>query len=738
VIAAWSVIGVAAGIRARGTPALLTGQGGSTLSSESQRAENVVASRFAQPVAEVFAVTVTAPVPFDRPGPRLVLDSLAAALERQPYVRGTLSAESLGDSMLRSSDRRSSLLLIAFRAPGDSLADLVRPVRQVVRLTLARLPDGAEYRALVTGRTPLDHDERLLIADASRQSEIRVLPFTLLVLVLAFGAIAAALLPVAIGLLGVMIALAVVGALAHQVEISVVAITIVTMIGLGVGIDYSLLMVTRFREELASGLSPMKAAVCTVPTAGRAVVISGTTVVLGFAALLKTPLVETRSVGLAGIVAVVVMMLLTVTLLPALLGVLGPRIDWPGWLARRLAWYHGRRLWVWWARTISRRPAVTLVVGLVLLGLLVLPVRHIRIGLPARDWWPAATEAGQGAIALERMGMGGVVQPIHVVLELPAGRRFDDASALRGLRTLSDSLRTDSRIRAVKSIVALKPGMSLLAYSLLYSDLEAARQEYPDFLDAYLSRDAGAALVDVIVSDTTSLLTEMEVVRHIRALGTAGARGLAGAQLSVGGYAASNVDFQQDLLGRVPVMIALILGSTGVVLALVFRSLLIPIKAVVLNTLSVAATFGLIVLVFQDGVGSHLLGLSGPTAAIFVVVPVTVFAAVFGLSMDYEVFLLSRIREEFDRTGDNERATAEGLSAIASTITSAALIMVIVFGYFAFARVLLLQFLGFGLAVAVFLDATLIRMLLVPTIMSVAGRWNWWPGIRGTRDVGRD
>jgi len=732
VVAAWSAIGVAAGIRARGIPALLTGQGGSTLSSESQHAEDVVASRFVRPVAEVFAVTVTAPVPFDRPGPLLVLDSLAAALAREPYVRGPLSAESLGDSVLRSRDPRSSFLLVAFRAPGDTLARLVQPVRRVVSTTLARLPDGSRYQVLVTGRTPLDHDERLLIADASRQSEIRVLPLTLLVLVLAFGAVAAALVPVAIGLLGVLVALAVIGAMAQRMEISVVAITIVTMVGLGVGIDYSLLMVTRFREELATGLSPVRAAARTVPTAGRAVAISGITVVLGFAALLHTPLVETRSVGLAGIVAVVVMMLLTVTLVPALLGILGSRVDWPRWLARRLAWYHGRRLWVWWARTIGRRPGVTLAAGLVLLGLLVFPVRHIRIGLPASDWWPAGTEAGQGAMALERMGVGGVVQPIHLVLELPPGRRFDDASALRGLRTLTDSLSADPRIRAVKSIVALKPGMSLLAYSLLYSDLNAARKEYPDFLDAYLSRDAGTALVDVIVSDTTSLLSEMEAVRHIRDRGTAGARGLAGARVSVGGYAASNVDFQRDLLGRVPLMIALILGSTGLVLALVFRSLLIPIKAVVLNTLSVAATFGLIVLVFQDGIGSRLLGLSGPTAAIFVVVPVTVFAAVFGLSMDYEVFLISRIREEFERTGDNELATAEGLSAIASTITSAALIMVIVFGYFAFARVLLLQFLGFGLALAVFLDATLIRMLLVPTIMNLAGRWNWWPGIRKT------
>jgi RND superfamily putative drug exporter len=730
VIATWAVIGVAAGVLARHTPELLAGRGGSRLPSESQRADSLVAARFPRPVAELFAVTVKAPGPFDRSGPQLVRDSLLAALDRQPYVRGTLSRRSTDDSTFQSRDRRTSLFLIAFQLPSESLGPLVDPVRDVVRRTLTRLPGGSSYRVLVTGRSPLDLDERRLIADDSRRGELRVLPLTLAILVLAFGAVAAALLPLGIGVLGVLVALAVIGLIAHTVELSVVALTIVTMIGLGVGIDYSLLIVTRFREELAAGLTPVAAVARTVRTAGGAVAISGITVIVGFAALLPTPLLETRTVGFAGIVAVLVMMLLTTTLLPALLALLGSRIDWPRWLARRLTWYHGRRGWAWWARTIGRRPVAALTGGLALLALLVYPVRHIRIGLPARDWWPAGTEAGQGAMELERMGLAGVIQPIHVVVELPPGQRFGSARALRGLRVLSDSLKADPRIAAVRSIVDWKPGMSLLAYSVLYSDLKAAREEYPDFLDAYLSRDAGSALVDVVVSDTTSLTSVMEVVRHIRRMGTAGAKGLAGARISVGGYAAANVDFQRELLQSFPLMIALILGSTAVMLGLVFRSVLIPIKAVVLNTLSVAATFGLIVLVFQDGVGSRLLGLSGPTSAIFVVVPVTVFAAVFGLSMDYEVFLLSRIREEFTRTGDTERATAEGLSAIASTITSAALIMVIVFGYFAFANVLLLQFLGFGLAVAVLLDATLIRMLLVPAIMNVAGRWNWWPGVR--------
>jgi RND superfamily putative drug exporter len=270
---------------------------------------------------------------------------------------------------------------------------------------------------------------------------------------------------------------------------------------------------------------------------------------------------------------------------------------------------------------------------------------------------------------------------------------------------------------------------------MLYSDLPAARAEHRDFLDAYLSADARTTVVDAIVADTTSLTTTMELVRRIRALrdgieGTGGIRGLRGARLLVGGYAAENVDFQHALLRRFPLLIALVLGTTGLMLGVIFRSALIPLKAILLNSASVAATFGIIVLAFQDGLAAGWLGLDGPAAAIFVVVPVSVFATVFGLSMDYEVFLLARIKEEYDARGNNTEATIHGLAAVASTITSAALIMAVVFCYFAFGRVLLMQFLGFGLAVAVVLDATVVRVLLVPAIMDLAGRWNWWPGRR--------
>jgi RND superfamily putative drug exporter len=364
------------------------------------------------------------------------------------------------------------------------------------------------------------------------------------------------------------------------------------------------------------------------------------------------------------------------------------------------------------------------------IAILTAPVFWIRIGLPARHWWPAGTEAGEGLDALSRMGVAGFVQPVRVLVEVPEGRSAVQTASLRGLRTLSDSLRADPRVREVRSLVDLEPGTSLLAYSVLYSDLEAARERYPSFVDAYLSADRRLALLDVILADTTSLTTAMDVVERARALGRAELRGTRDMDVLVGGYSASALDFQRDLLARFPLLVGLILGATAIMLAIAFRSVLVPIKAIIMNTLSVSATFGLIVLVFQRGVGVRLFGLDGPTEAIFVVVPVLVFAVVFGLSMDYEVFLLSRIKEAYDRSGRNTAATMEGLSATASVITSAALIMILVFGVFAFARVLPMQMLGFGLAVAVLLDATVIRMVLVPAFMQAMGKWNWWPGGR--------
>lgn len=733
VIALWTVAGAVAFVQAPKTPERLDLRGGTIKPTEGKAADRMLMSRFARPFGEFFAVTLEGPSSFASGPAQAVLDSLTATARRQPYVQTVVSYLTRGDSLFLSGDQRTTFFLVSLsaRVTGDSANVLVRTFRTQMQRTLAVVPNRPAYVLRVTGRSALDLDIRTVSAQDGSRFELRLLPATLVILVLAFGALVAALLPLAIGVLAIAVSLTIIGMLASITPMSVFVLNLTTMIGLGVGIDYSLLMVTRFREELARGHRRREAAERTLQTAGVAVLNSGLTVVVGFGALLITPMVETRSVGIGGLVVVAVAVLLCTTLLPALLATMGRAIDHPKWLARRLTWYHSPQVWEKWARSLARHPVRALMVGGAIVGILTLPAFWIRIGLPARNWWPTQTEAGAGVETLSKMGVSGYITPVRILVEVPEGRQATDAYTLRALRALSDSMRADPRVLDVRSLVDLRPGTSILAYSLLYSDLDSARVEHAEFLDAYLSRDGRAALVDVILRDTTTLTSAMKVVDRVRALAHSGQiKQLRGDRVLVGGYVAGSVDLQAEMLRTFPKLIALVLSATALMLAIAFRSILVPLKAVLMNSLSVSATFGLIVLVFQHGYGASFFRLAGPTEAIFVLIPVLVFAVVFGLSMDYEVFLLSRIKEAFDRTGKNAEATMEGLSATASVISSAALVMICVFGAFAFARVIVMQFLGFGLAVAVLLDATLIRMVLVPAFMHLMGKWNWWPGGR--------
>ena len=731
VIAGWLAVGAFAASRAGDTPGVLELRGRADKTTEARYADSLLAARFARPVSDFYAVTFEGPGPVTEGTGGDLLDSLTATAKAEPWVRGVLSIRTTKDSTFVSKDRRTTMFLVSLATSRDSVALAVPALRSAFKDVLHRFPSGAAYTVRVTGRTPLDIDIRSVSEEDAQRSERSLIPITFAVLVLAFGALVAACLPVIVGVLVLVITLAIVGVIARHTPMTVFVLNMITMIGLGVGIDYSLLVVTRFREELNAGRLPADAAIRTIATAGRAVLASGMTVVVGFAALLLTPLSESKSIGIAGLVVVGIAMLLATTLLPALLAVLGRSIDKPRWLASRLAWYHRPTIWARWAASLSRHPYRAMTLGGLALLILTAPALFIRIGLPSRNWWPTETEAGAGIATLEKMGMSGYVQPLRLIIEFPEGTQATGATALRGLKHLSDSLRADRRVHDVKSLVDLSPAKTVLQYSILYSELDSVRVDYPDFLDAYLGRDGRITLMDVIPADTTSLTTTMDVVRDVRRLAASGhIRQLNGATVRVGGYVAGAVDFQKLLLDRFPMIVGLVLGVTALMLAFVFKSVLVPLKAIVMNSLSVAATFGVVVLVFQHGFGGRIFGIDGATSAIYVLVPVIVFAVVFGLSMDYEVFLLVRIKEAFDKSGNNTVATREGLAATASVITSAALIMIVVFGAFAFAHIIMMQFIGFGLAVAVLLDATLVRMVLVPSFMQIAGRWNWWPGVR--------
>ena len=734
VIVAWAALAVLFAPRAAHVQQVLAVRGSSDQTTESHRSAMLIKEAFPTPVADYVAVVVRGPVAQGNRRFRTVLDSISATVARRPYVSQVITMRSIGDSALDRPDQRTTFMIAALTP--DSTTDITKnyvpDLRGELARTLGRLPGGTGFDVKVTGDPALDYDIRTISAEDTARGERRLVPLTLVVLVLAFGALVAALLPLAVGVLAITIALGLVTIAAQFETMSVFVLNITTMVGLGVGIDYSLLIVTRFREELNRGLAPADAAVRTVQTAGSAVVTSGLTVVVGFAALLTTPLVETQSVGVGGLLVVGVAVLLATTFLPAMLAMLGRNIDQPRWLARPLARIHAPTGWERWARWLGHRPWRAIAGGSVAIGLLTLPLTQIRIGLPASNWFPSESESGQGLAELREIGASGVIQAMRIAVRFPEGESALSAARLAGLKALSDSLRRDPRVKEVRGVATLRP-MSRLQLAIFYSDPQAARSRYSEFFNAYLSVDNRTTLVDVIPADTVSLTGLMDGVRHTRAVIARGVRGLAGAEIAVGGFAAASVDLQHHLLSRMPGIVALILGTTAIMLFFAFRSLLVPLKAVLLNCLSVSAAFGVTVLVFQYGYGSGLFGLDGPTQAIFVIVPVLVFATVFGLSMDYEVFLLARVKEVFDKTGRNDHATMEGLSATASTITFAAAIMIAVFGVFAFSRVLAVQFIGFGLAAAVLLDATLIRMVLVPAIMHIAGRWNWWPGVRAPK-----
>ena len=730
VIAAWVLIAAFAIPRASHVHDVLNVEGRSAHVTESRRAELVMREVFREPMTTFFGVTVAGPMPLDSVPYQAALRALTAAARNQHYIGTVISQLDTDDPTLVSDDRTRTFFIASLDpAYADSATDLVPAFRRALHGAAERLAASADYEVLVTGHPALDFDVRTVSKEDAERGELRAFPLAAIVLVVAFGALVAAVLPIVVAWFAITCALALVQVAATWHPMSVFVLNIVTMIGLGVGIDYSLLMVTRFREELNRGLGPKDAAIRTIQTAGSAVLTSGLTVIVGFAALFITPLSETRSVAIGGVFVVSIAVLLCLTLLPAVLAWVGRAIDAPRGLAKKLAWYHAPSAWERWARWLGAHPWRALAIGLLAVGAITWPIAHIELGLPRTGWFPEGTESGRGMAVLDSLGARGVLQPVRVVVRDTTGGKVVSTRHLRGLQRLADSLAADPRVAQVRSVVTLAPGTSMLGYSLLYSDLERARDRYPS-LDIYLTPDGALTRMDVLVADSTSLTAAMDVVRRARALAASTVPGL---DVLVGGFYATSVDLQDDLLARFPLLIAVVLIITAIALSIAFKSVLVPLKAVLMNCLSVAGAFGLIVLTFQDG----LFGLVEATGAIYVVVPVLVFAVVFGLSMDYEVFLLSRIKEAYDRSGKNSQATMEGLSATASVITSAALIMIIVFGAFAFSRVVPVKLIGFGLAVAVLLDATLIRMILVPSFMHIAGHWNWWPGakrMRGERD----
>jgi len=479
--------------------------------------------------------------------------------------------------------------------------------------------------------------------------------------------------------------------------------------------------VSRFGEARREERSVHAAAEVAGRQAGATVLLSGTAVAIGFLGLLLVPLSDVRSIAVGGLLVTAAAVLLATTLLPALLAMLGHRLR-TGSGSGESAEERHRGWWRRWGTWVAAHPIpVLLVAGAPLVGLAAVAHR-MDTGLPEDDWLPAQMDSATGIRDLRAMGRVGVVQTIRVVLELPEEATALSREGWTGTKRLSDALRSDGRVAAVRSLrdFAGEQADDLAFVSLM-----------PGFLKhAFVSSEGDAVLLEIVPREDVGSDAASGLVRDLRRMDAAAETGLAGARLAVGGLPAFNADYSDALARAWFRVLAVVLLGSFLVLAAGFRSLLVPLKALVLNLLSVAAALGSVVLVFQDGRAAWL-GLAGASGRVFPAVPLLVFGIVFGLSLDYEVFLMARVREARRAGLGERRALAEGLARTGSVITSAAAIMVAVFAAFTLADNRLVRMLGFALATAVLLDATLVRIALGPALLRLVGRWNWWPGMEG-------
>jgi RND superfamily putative drug exporter len=687
---------------------------------EAEKVDMELAQRFQSPYAHRLILVIGGiPDPDSAKGAD-ALGFLTSSLRSVPGVSGAVSSLDWPDALF-TGNNGGALIIVGLDPHDESVEALVPKLRARADWMEGQLKSQyPNIKLEITGETPLNFDLRKVSADDVKHAEERAMPVTLVLLLLAFGSLVAALLPLGVGVLSISTAMGAAALLAHYLQLSILVQNLATMLGLGLGIDYALLMVSRFREALAEGYDPGHAADIAAGCAGRTLMISATTVAIGFSALLFVPISELRSIGIAGLLVTVLSVMLCTFILPWVLGLLGHRID----AARvplparrfktRESLCAASERWVRWGSIITRRPWTALLVAGIPLLILAFQARKISPGVPDHNSLPAAAESVRALHTLQGMGRSGIVQSLRVVLELPPL----SPTGWLAVSRLTKRFQSDPRAEEVVSLPTLT-GMS---------DTADAVNDVPESIrKSFLRSDGQATLIELLPTATLSPNEQIRWVREVRSSDVAAITGVPGAVLRVGGVPALEADYDSVVKERLPrVVLGVILGSL-LALLIGLRSLFAAVKAILLNLLSVGASFGALVIVFQEGHGGKLFGLDGPTGTVYPIVPILSFAIVFGLSMDYEVFLVARVLEERRRGLSERSAVIEGLARTAGLITSAAAIMIAVFTAFTVGSFLVVQMLGFTLAVAVFIDATVVRMVVGPALLQLAGDWNWWP-----------
>jgi len=706
--------------------------------SESQAVADRLADEFGEGRGSLVAIYI-GPDGADAMSPAFQ-SAVAASLEpllANPLVAGAIGYAQTGDPRFISEDGHATYVVVGLTVTDEESVEYVEEIEAALR------DPGAGIDLLLSGYGPLARDTARQSEEDLLRAETVSLPIAALILVLVFASLVAAGLPLVVAGLAIPTTLGAVSFVAQFTELSIFVQNVSTMLGLALAIDYSLFMVSRFREELAKGRPVADAVEITVGTAGKAVAFSGLAVAIGLSGLLLFEAPALRSFGIGGALTVLASLTFALTFLPAALGMLGPRVSSLsigglietigrrlGRPAPDLAEAATRSRWERMAHAVMARPFLVLVPTLALLLAAGTPFFRLQQGIPDAFVLPEGLESREAAITLQEEFEAGTTSPIIVLADI-AGSPTDEA-AVRALHELGARLADADGISRVESpfteIRDPRTGTELTVDQLvqLYG---LPRDQWPAQL---------AALWDVFVRDSTVRFDAISPNPPSSPEGTAVIEPLRALEaqapverIQVGGFAALGYDFLVSQGERIPWAIAVTLIAMGAILYLLFGSVVLPAKAIVMTLLSLSASFGALVWIFQEG---NLAGLLDFTSPGFTIAgnPIIMFCVLFGLSMDYEVLLLSRVQEAYRRTGDNRAAVAEGLARTARVITGAALIMVTVFAAFALADTITIKSIGVGMAIAVAVDATIVRVLLVPATMRLLGRWNWWaPGIMG-------
>ncbi len=697
--------------------------------SEGARAEALFADRFGEQATSMIVIFTDPDGEAGSPGFQSTVSDAVAPLADEPIVDEILTYADVGDPSFVSRDGAKTFALIRLN---EQLEDAVDDAEHLAGLV--RAPEGVD--TVVTGIPVIQQEFNEAIEKDLVQAELISLPIAMLILLAVFGTVVGAVLPIIIAAMALPSSMAVISLLSGVTEMSIFVTNVATMIGLALSIDYSLFTVSRFREELRHR-SVADAVEHTMATVGKAVAISGVAVAIGLSSLTVFESPALRSMGIGGVATVLSTLVFGLTVLPALLGMLGPRVnrlrvplprslrlveDDPAAADAR----QGHGVWGRVAQAVMRRPLLIATPVLLVLVLAGLPFFGIQLSTGGNldDLPPSASVTGFRILADEFPG--GDADPVEVAVQTDEPMLTDgalDPAWVEALQGYVGDLRALDSVTEVTSVLEPPAGLDEAAYLQLI--VVPAEQRPPEaagiaaWIDQWIADDV--TRVNVFSSALPDSADGRALVDRIRALPVPDGA----TDTLTAGLSSRSRDFMASFTHSVPFALAIVVGVTAIVLFLTFGSILLPVKAVLMSLLSITASFGALVWIFQDGHLSELLAFE-PSGTIIASTPILMFAILFGLSMDYEVFLLSRIRERYLVTGDNTRAVAEGIGITGGIITGAALIMVAVFGAFALSSVALVKSLGFSMALAVLIDATLVRGVLVPAFMRVMGSANWW------------